>query len=454
MTRAGSRPGLAFLVVGVLAGLFELVAVPPFQVPDETRHLLQSYRVSEGRLFPKRVRGMTGDYLPRSLGRLVEVLPERRGFRDYPAERFAKANRIELRAGSKLFYPLGTVAVYSPVPYLPQALAIGLLRPFDVRPLALVYAGRLANLAAALALTWLAIHLAPFHRWAFCILALTPMAVFERSSLSSDALTNAFAFLLTALTLRAAVTGRWGAREVVAIGVVGTALALSKIGYLLLALLALMIPRRSDQGAASYLGQQAVMVALPVLVGVAWAAAVESFFAVPWADYRGVQYDALAHTLAHPVEFGGRLLDLLVRCWDRQLWMFMGALGLADIFLPRWLITGGYVAVLLAFVSESSVRGFGLRQRAVAALAATAAYATVCFIFAVTVLRAAEPLCRIQGRYWIPLAPALVAAFALPRIPEPVRRLRTPVLALALMVGVLGVSGTVIVTRYYGAAGP
>src|SRR6185369_10885035 len=92
-----------------------------------------------------------------------------------------------------------------PVPYLPQALAALVGRELRLPVLSLFYLCRLTNLLASLAIAWVAVRVAPLYRWLFALLALDPMALFLRSSLSADAPIDAVALLLVAAVLALAV---------------------------------------------------------------------------------------------------------------------------------------------------------------------------------------------------------------------------------------------------------
>ena len=143
----------------------------------------------------------------------------------------------------RVFVAFSNSALSSFVPYLPQAAGIATARLFTRSVLALFYAGRLANLAVAVLLTALAIRRTPIARPLFFLLASTPMATFERASVSADAFTDAIALYAVALFLGIAF-----GRKKLGAGVVGLALlvaallGLSKTAYLFLTLLVLLVP--------------------------------------------------------------------------------------------------------------------------------------------------------------------------------------------------------------------
>src|SRR5262249_830475 len=151
-----------------------------------------------------------------------------------------------------------------PLTYVPQALALFLARQFSSSVLVGLYAGRLLNLLSAVTVVFFAIRVTPVARWAFVALALTPMAVFQFASVSSDSLTNARAFLLVAQTLACACgpRERLPFRDVVAIVVLGMAMGLAKQAYFLLPMSYLLIPvRKLGSGRRYAAGLALVLVA-------------------------------------------------------------------------------------------------------------------------------------------------------------------------------------------------
>src|SRR4029077_21053180 len=112
-----------------------------------------------------------------------------------------------------------------------------LVAMLPLRPLLLFYAGRTANLFAAVILIAMAIRAAPQLSGVIAAVALLPMSLYEMASWSADAGTMALAWLVTALLLAPE-------RRLWAVMTAGFALSLCKPAYFLIALLALAIELR------------------------------------------------------------------------------------------------------------------------------------------------------------------------------------------------------------------
>ncbi len=197
------------LALGLAGGLLLAFVTPPFEVPDEPAHFFHVYQLATAAAAQPGPDGASGFWLPASLPRLVELSgvaevaghPERR----LPPGLLAAAWRLPLAPERRVLVPAGLLSPHAPVAYLPAAAAVAAGRLLALGPLPLLYLARLGNLAAALAVSWAAVRFAPAQRWLLALLALTPMAMFERSSAAADALTNALALLLVSCLLSLAL---------------------------------------------------------------------------------------------------------------------------------------------------------------------------------------------------------------------------------------------------------
>lgn len=149
------------------------------------------------------VSGRVGEFLPESLVATLKVMddvafhPKKK----QNVDEIFSLLKLPLSPDNKSFVEFPNTALYTPLPYLPQAFGIALGRIFNFSPLILVYIGRIFNLFAWIFLVYLAIKTTPISKWLIFLLALTPMSLFQASSLSADAFTNGVAFLLIALFL-------------------------------------------------------------------------------------------------------------------------------------------------------------------------------------------------------------------------------------------------------------
>jgi uncharacterized membrane protein len=468
---ASLAPQRLLLALGVAGGLLLVFVTPPFQVPDEPAHFLRVYQLATGAAAVPGPGGAPGFELPESLPRLADLClaglifhPERR----LPPGLLGDAWRMPLAPERRVWMPAARVSQHPPVAYLAAAAPVAIGRLLALRPLALLYLARLGNLAAALAIAWAAVRIAPVQRWLLTLLTLTPMAMFLRSSVSADALTDALALLLVASVLSLALrrappaAGPGGTSPMAGTGPEGGSgtrssvllvsallLGAAKEVYCLLALLVFLVSpaRRSRRRVALLWGGG--LAVLAAAVGYSWWTA-QSVAAQPTVIPGVAPVAQLRDVLAAPLRFvaiaGADYADN-VRRYVIQL---AGDFGWLDTPLPEpaafcWVflllaaaVLGGDPALALAAWK---------RCWAAAVLAASLLAVSLAMYLVWTPLGAGF-IQGLQGRYLLPLLP--VAGLVLYN-----RHLRVPERWCAAVFGVLTAAYTALTLlliwrRYYG----
>jgi uncharacterized membrane protein len=463
-------PDRLVLALGLAGGLLLVFVTPPFHVPDEPAHFFHAYQVATAAAAEAGPGGAIGYRLPASLRELAELCTAGVAFhpmRRLPPGVLAAAWRLPLAPERSVFLPAGSLTLYTPVPYLAAAAGVAAGRLLGLGPLALLYLARLGNLAAALAVSWLAVRIAPAQRWLLALLALTPMAMFERSSASADALTGALPLLLVAcllsLVLRRAA-GEPAGREPPVLLVLATAflVAAAKGVYFLLDLLVFLVPPgiRGEERAA---GRARAVAGL-------WAgglgAAVAGAGISAWVTHRfaslgfrqpGVDPEAqLRGVLAAPLHFLGLAAADYAHHVPRYAAGLVGNFGWLDTPLPRpavvlWgllllaaALTGGDPALALAAWQ---------RQLAVAVTGAVLLLLSLSQYVTWTPLGAGF-VAGLQGRYFLPVAPVAAILFYNRRFAA--RGAAGPMAAAGWLYGGLSAAFTVLTLlciwfRYHGA---
>ncbi len=300
MTRllAGFRnPATTFVVVAGVVGVFLVFLVPPFAGIDEAGHFARVYQLSSATMVPvASPQGADeggGACLPVPVVAAIARDGIRNQIHDHQSEtRLVEQLRTALRSSdAKLaaslpacgsdqrFVAFATFAWYSPVPYIPQAVAVGLVRAGGGSVDAMLLAARCASLLAYVGIAWLAIRRAPVGRWALCITALLPVALFQgATSLSPDAMTTALALLVisSALRMTAHQSPRLPRAFLVEATVLSVALGLCKPSYVVVALCYLLPLLGPARRLASW--PLAIPLALGVGVSALWQTSQEHLF--------------------------------------------------------------------------------------------------------------------------------------------------------------------------------
>jgi uncharacterized membrane protein len=407
-----TSPEQAFLTLALVFGILFLVVVPPFQVADEPAHLFRAYQVSDGRLIAERKDNVPGGWLPTSLVKTRSVWDDRIPFRSkekVKGDQFPRSFNIPLDREQRSYVDFMSSA-YSPVPYLPQVIGISIGKLFNLSPIWLLYLGRLTNLLVTICITVLAIKTIPGYKWVFFLLALTPMAVNQRSSLSADALVNSVAFLIIATIVHYACNlekPQIPPRDIGLIAVSAVVLALSKQVYFLLPFLCFMIPQSKFGTPQRYWRSCLLIVSLSVISWVAWSLTMKNLVGVPVNP----QIDASVERqtqflLANPLELISIAWNSL-QAVEPVLREFIGVLGWLDTRLPT-IITISYQHILVLVALVSSQADFVIsaaRKRLIFLVFMGTVFLVYLSQYIIWAPVGATVVDGVQGRYLIPVAP-------------------------------------------------
>jgi uncharacterized membrane protein len=403
------QPDRVYLALALAFGAAYVVLTPPGQVADEPAHFRRAFELSEGRVVAQKQGDYTGDEQPRAIDRFEDRY--RHLFLHYE-EKLTRADildsaSVRIESDDRTFAPFANTAIHSPLTYAPQAAAIFVARHVSGSVLVCWYSGRAANLLAVTLLTFLAIRVAPAGKWFLAAVALTPMALSLAASLSSDALTNAFAFLLVAHGLALALGPREhiAGRSIAVMVLLGVAVGLCKQGYFFLPLCYLMVPpARFGSRFRYWVTLTAALAATLVAVG-AWGGVVREVYSRSDPQFGMNPPEQFRAMREHPLEF---LSTLLHTSRSAVLYAeeFVGWLGYADLRLA----TPVYLVELIVLVTAAALgfgprSGVGVRQASVAAGVAVLIAFTLAVIVHITWDAVGASTIGLQGRYFIPIAP-------------------------------------------------
>lgn len=433
-------PERLFLLFGGLWGALLVALIPPVAGGNETYNFGRAAGVATGHL-------QVGDaVMPGGMVALIDAAWAQFPSGStppfgYDAQKFAAVAAIPLDAARPRTLAANPIAVLHPVSYAVQAPAIALGMQFGLSPLALFTLGRLAGLAAGLALTWAAIRAMPAGRHALAALALLPTILFGRSTLDADQITNGLAFLFVALTLREIVkTGPITRGRLALLAVTAALLGPAKSAYLLLPLLALAIPRARFQSGTARWAAVAAIVLPGVALSLAWIASLAA------GPLDGVSYRTWAGLVEPARQQAAILADpfahaaVLLRTVFATPLLPDALIGLIGEFGPPVRLPAPAFPLLLLILAatvawrDERVR-FPLTARILAPLLVAASVAIVLTLLS---LQWNPPGARVvegfQGRYLFPVLPLL---FCLLPPAKAGGRASAALLAMALLAGPL-----------------
>ena len=413
------NPERIFAVLAAVFGLILVFLTPPFQVPDEQSHFNRAYQVSEFDLL------RLHQTVPLSLLHLDSLFQKMKFNSDektFVREIFALTN-IKLNPDLRL--PKSTNICF--VPYIPSAIGIFAGRILNCPPLILLYLGRLFNLVFSVIIIYFAIKIIPVHKWIFFMLALMPMALFMRSSLSYDVMKLNLSFFLFALILKFAYSSKSSLtnRNLIVLFTVAIFLALSNMPYYVLTLSFLLIPIDKLGSLKKYIFIFLALMILPGLVNSMFSYASEYFgarneihndpsYGITAVMTTANSGDQISYILGNIPQYIIVLLrTTFVYRGESYITGFVGNLGWLDTPMPSFLIVLFLTMLLVTAICDSKRDvNPGWKARAImftVFILAGVIIETALYVYASPYKGIIVE--SVQGRYFIFYAPAFFFLF-------------------------------------------
>ncbi len=241
-----------YLVLALTFGLIMALFNPPFAgVPDEHAHYWKAWSIAEG--YWK----CTGqDAIPESAQKLPDQIKPvaYEGIKDKKIVLAKLKEKLGQKDTNKNAVIGGAVCTATPFGYFAQSIGLRFGKLFNLSALADFYLARIANLILVVILIFFAIKIIPFGKTILLIIALFPLTIQQASSLSYDAPQIGFAFLFFAYILRLTVEKEKQIRKkdiviLFALSLFGLNI---KLGYFVLSLLVLLIPKEKFKSVKNY----------------------------------------------------------------------------------------------------------------------------------------------------------------------------------------------------------
>lgn len=415
-------PISVFLILSILFGIIFVFLVPPFEAPDEQAHFYRSYQLSELHVYgtSKKISGVQryGDELPKSVHadvlKLMGNIPGQQ-FNTFSPSIYSKTLGTDLNQNNKEFVAFEGTEIYSPVPYVPQAIGVSVGKIFGLSPLCLLWLGRLFNLAAWIACIYLALKLFPFAKWAVVALALNPLALFLASSQSADGLTIGFAFIFVALVLNYLKNNTLlTAKQLAYLAILICLIPLTKPTNIIICLLIFILPWQIFGSMKKFLLFCFGILGASMLITMAWALSVSNIIHDVSNIYQpgmGVSSREQIHFIMnHPLGY----LKILFKNYilgntsngDEVLRSFNGVFGWLDSAIPLWSVILQFNVLFLALLYQFG-RGLSVtlkRKLFIGGILVTASGALISALYVGYTRVGSVLVAGVQGRYFIPLS--------------------------------------------------
>ena len=369
-------------------GIAYYVICPLGTAPDEMQHFYRAYEISQGDMLSKHLgkEGTGGNFLPASLVEYKD--PE------------AVLNPEETKE-----YHFGTMSLYAPVCYLPQAFGIWLARLFTDKVQLIFYAGRLFGLICCLVLAALALRWVPFGRRLFFAILIFPMSLQEMIAISPDGLTICLSLAFLARILKICYENKpIGKKELGILTALACVLTFCKIVYVVEVLALMLLPDERMGGKKKARIIKVGIIALVCALSAVWLM-VASGYLVEFQ--RGVSTkDQLWYIIRRPHSFYKTIVRTLFERLQKWTGLMIGStLGALNIKITGfvWLV---YLVVFLGefFGSRDSVPDVTGRMRVVMNTIVFIGFLLVCTsLYVQWTPYKRSTIKGIQGRYFTPL---------------------------------------------------
>jgi uncharacterized membrane protein len=417
-TRVCAQPGTVFILLSLVFGTLIVFATPPLRGPDEIAHFLRIYSYVRGDLLPPaEADGRKGIFIEHELNSQLQF------FRS-AGEWFAGAREDGVRYGQimavyhdaidtngaadhpAVFAPFAGTEGYNPVAYIPYIAAGVIGRMFGLNfPDVLVFM-RLLGLATFTAVAAYAIAVAPVLKWAFVLIALLPVSIYNRSVLSADGAALSTAMIVTAVCLRAVwqpAAGRAWERSLWM-----TLCALSKQPQIAFILLEFMVLRLRDL--PRRWASVAAVILPPIILSPLWVWAVSAEVGV-WRlqeqeHHPPEHFDPvwkLFYMWEHPLEFPLATWRA-ISVWGDRLWQeLIGIFGWQDVMLQPWVYVILTIFLLLAPLEKLHLSNANRARVTVISGVVALGYVTLVYLIFYLIYTPldVDHVRGVQGRYFI-----------------------------------------------------
>ena len=400
-----SRVEIFLFTLVLTIGIPMVLLIPPGAGYDEEDHLVRVWEMSFFSFIPGQLPPQEMQY-PK-IFRDFAYRHQPGGIID--ADFWQSYAGVSLYERGSVSRELNTKSIYSPALLLPQAIAMRYVgRTTNLSALTIFHVCRFASLISYLLLVWLAIRLIPFGKWTLLILAVSPIALFQATTVSADAISNGIGFLFIAGCLHVAVSNEINWKEYGVLIFLVSLLFLAKLNLVPLIVLPflLILPSRFMNRRMYFF-----LLALTLLLFVIEVAG--------WIEVASLQLDPalaneanlpaqISYIVGHPFKF----LQIVIADFITNGWTyFQGWVNGYGYYYwtPPPLVSLFYLLGLGSVLFMDSARHPDNRRFQLACiLTFIASYlATILSIYTTFTPVGADEILGVQGRYFVPLAPLL-----------------------------------------------
>jgi len=406
-------PKAYFIIACVIYLLYGMII--PFAEPnDELCHWHKIYQISQGELVPQVTDGLPGTMVTE------DVMLRSPSEKDIRYSDFQTLFQKKITNTASYYLNTFTIAVYSPVGYIPQVLGTHFARLFTDNLAAVIYMARLFNIIFSLVILSITLKFLPYGKNIFILLLFSPEAISTFASLSCDAMTTSIIFLFIAYILRILHDKKpLTMKNIAIIGILGFIIALCKLVYFPIFLLILILPLSKILKNKKHAILLGIITILVFIISISWIKlATPALNAVTnkWTLAENVtvyKYDFQTNYMFNnPLE----CIKLGLNTLDKNMSLYLSEIAgnhlwfaqeINKTFLIPFIFWG--VMIFILFADKDLSARFNKKQNIITLLifSATSILIFVSLFIQYTPVYSIS-IDGIQGRYFIPLLPLLM----------------------------------------------
>ena len=395
---------LTLLILGIYTAL-----VTPFGAGfDEETHLIRIWQMSAFSFIPNE---KTGNDLPYPA--IFHDLSYRRDKIIRPADPdfWETYGQMPLDAHDYIYGEFPTRSVYSPLLLLPQSLVMRYMgRSWGFSALTVFYACRLIGLFCYIFLVLAAIRLIPFGKWPLAITAISPIALFQVATISTDSISIGIGILFIAGSLYLTNREAIGWKEWWFLVVLIALLFAAKVNMAFLVLLPIItLYSKSFKMKAGYLLLLLSIIVLALLEVVGWGVVGYSHYEIAYKELEGSNpLNQVRFILSNPLEFSIILVSDIWKHKSEYFFEWVAVYGYNYWTVPKITYALYPIALFLSLLHKDgkSIPGTRLRITLIIVCLISSA-ATIISLYIFTTPVGSSEILGVQGKYLIPITSLL-----------------------------------------------
>ncbi len=407
-----------FVILGLIFGIAFIRVNAPFHSNDEDRHFLHAYFIASGYTIPDTKDGKAGGEIPDNLVNVV------RSFQGIPFHQGTKIDKLKMersfdqplnpeQSSFHIDYEFRTPFL----PYLPYSTGILIGKIFNSNPVWLGWFARFGGLVFYLFVMFFVLRTTPVFKGVFFLYGLTPMVLYQCSSVTYDMMTIALSFFMIAFFLKFALdeNSKLTPRDLALIIIIAVLHRFAKNGYVVIPFMFFIIPpgkiaKSVKQALPIMAGMFILFIILYKLPNWTWSKVIAGLDVErgisPQKDFYKNMGENLSINLANPGMFISNLWANISHFKQEWAGGAMGRFGYSYSIMPNWFFfIHGFVLFFVALIEGKSQFKMVFWQKIITLIVAVLSIALVIVGFYVLSPVGAKMIFGLQGRYFVPIIP-------------------------------------------------